>query len=149
MLFRSLQEAEKTHSCARGEFDLWAPRSAAGLVALAFCAARKAAGGWISSGECLALVAEHFIETWKPELQQRKSLQRRILDRDGWLCQVPRCSRAADHVHHVRFRSAGGSDDPSNLTRMCAVHHLQGIHGERIRVSGTAPDNLRWELGAS
>jgi hypothetical protein len=148
-LRRELQEAEKTHSCARGEFDLWAPRSAAGLVALALCAARKAAGRWISSGECLALVAEHFIESWKPEFAQRKTLQRTILDRDGWLCQVPGCSRAADHVHHVRFRSAGGSDDPSNLTSVCSIHHLQGIHRGRIRVWGTAPDNLRWEVGVS
>ncbi|MFL5394593.1 MAG: HNH endonuclease, partial [Myxococcales bacterium] len=147
-LRRELQHAEETHSCARGEFDIWAPRSAAGLVALAFYAARKAAGRWISSGECLAAIASHFIETWNPEaLKHRATLQRKILERDGGVCQVPGCSRAADHVHHIRFRSAGGSDDPRNLTSVCSVHHLQGIHRGRIRVSGTAPNQLRWELG--
>ncbi|MFL5376488.1 MAG: HNH endonuclease, partial [Myxococcales bacterium] len=147
-LRRELQHTEETHSCARGEFDLWAPRSAAGLVALAFYAARKAAGRWISSGECLATIASHFIDTWKPEaLKQRATLQRNILERDGGACQVPGCSRAADHVHHIRFRSAGGSDDPGNLISVCSVHHLQGIHMGRIRVSGTAPDQLQWELG--
>jgi hypothetical protein len=147
-LRRELQQAEETHSCARGEFDLWAPRSAAGVVALAFHAARKAAGRWISSGECLAAIAAHFIETWKPEaLKQRATLQRKILERDGGVCQVPGCSRAADHVHHIRFRSVGGSDDPGNLTSVCSVRRLQGIHRGRIRVSGTAPDQLRCELG--
>ncbi|MFL5407030.1 MAG: HNH endonuclease, partial [Myxococcales bacterium] len=139
---------QETHSCARGEFDLWAPRSAAGLVALSFYAARKAAGRWMPSGECLAAIASHFIETWNPEaLKHRATLQRKILERDGGVCQVPGCSRAADHVHHIRFRSAGGSDDPRNLTSVCSVHHLQGIHRGRIRVSGTAPNQLRWELG--
>jgi hypothetical protein len=30
---------------------------------------------------------------------------------------------------------------------LCAVHHLRGVHMGRLRVSGTAPDRLRWELG--
>ncbi len=33
---------------ARGEFDLWVPRRVGGLLALAFGAARKAAGRWLS-----------------------------------------------------------------------------------------------------
>jgi hypothetical protein len=31
---------------------------------------------------------------------------------------------------------------------LCAVHHLRGVHMGRLRVSGTAPDRLRGELGA-
>jgi len=27
------------------------------------------------------------------------------------------------HVHHLLRRSQGGSDDPSNLATLCAVHH--------------------------
>ena len=46
------------------------------------------------------------------------------------------------------FRSRGGSDDLSNLTSLCAVHHLQGVHKGRIRVSGSAPDQLHWEVGS-
>jgi len=50
-------------------------------------------------------------------------------------------------VHHIVFRSAGGSDDPSNLVSLCATHHLRGVHMGRLRVWGRAPDELHWELG--
>ena len=49
--------------------------------------------------------------------------------------------------HHIVYRSAGGSDDPGNQISLCAAHHLHGVHMGWIRVSGTAPDGLRWELG--
>src|SRR6266850_164872 len=91
--------------------------------------------------------AGHFIEVWKPMLEERNTVQKQVLARDRGLCQVPWCSRAAAHVHHIEFRSAGGSDDPSNLVSLCAVHHLRGVHMGRLRVSGTAPDRLRWEVG--
>jgi hypothetical protein len=29
---------------------------------------------------------------------------------------------------------------------LCAVHHLQGVHMGRIRVWGSAPDQLHWEV---
>jgi hypothetical protein len=61
----------------------------------------------------------------------------------GW-CQVPGCSRAALHVHHVRFRSHGGADVAANLVGLCAAHHLHGIHAGYLRVAGTAPHRLRW-----
>jgi hypothetical protein len=146
-LRRELQEMEKTQLCARGEFQVWAPRKVAGLVAMSFGAARKAAGRWIPGGECLARIAEHFLEVWKPVVEGKPTLSRRILERDKGLCRVPGCSLAANHAHHIRFLSEGGSDDPSNLISLCAAHHLHGVHMGWIRVSGTAPDGLRWELG--
>ena len=66
---------------------------------------------------------------------------------DGWVCQVPGCSRAADDGHHVKFRSQGGSDELKNRTSLCAGHHLRGVHMGWIRVEGEAPDGLRWQLG--
>jgi hypothetical protein len=93
-------------------------------------------------------MAAHFVETWKPALTQANTVQRRVLERDRWSCQVPGCSRPAAHVHHIEFRSAGGSDDPSNLVSLCAAHHLRGVHMGRLRVGGKAPDGLRWELKA-
>ncbi len=36
---------------------------------------------------------------------------------------------------------------PMNLVSLCATHHLRGVHMGRLRVSGTAPDRLHWELG--
>lgn len=73
-------------------------------------------------------------------------MAQRIRIRDKHRCQVPGCSRAAPDTHHVIFLSQGGSDDPSNQTGICAVHHLRGIHDGRMRVTGTAPDGLRWVL---
>jgi len=147
-LRRELQHAEDTRMCARGEFEVWAPRRAAAVIALAFSAARKAARRWISAGECLTRIAEHFIEIWEPTLERRRTLQRQALERDKGLCTVPWCSKAADHAHHIDYRSHGGSDDLSNLTSLCATHHLQGVHKGRIRVTGTAPDQLVWEIVA-
>ncbi|MFL5434503.1 MAG: HNH endonuclease, partial [Myxococcales bacterium] len=145
-LRRELQANEERQMCARGEFEVWAPRRAAAVIALAFSAARKAAGRWISAGECLVRIAQHFIDNWEAALAVRSTLQKRVLERDGYVCTVPGCSRAADHAHHIKFRSRGGSDDLSNLTSLCAVHHLQGVHMGRIRVWGSAPDGLHWEL---
>ncbi|HZR08223.1 MAG TPA: hypothetical protein VFA79_06550, partial [Myxococcales bacterium] len=36
---------------------------------------------------------------------------------------------------------------PSNLVSICAAHHLRGIHGGLLRVTGSAPDGLVWEFG--
>jgi hypothetical protein len=30
---------------------------------------------------------------------------------------------------------------------VCAWHHLRGIHAGLVRASGTAPKEVRWELG--
>ena len=45
------------------------------------------------------------------------------------------------------FRSHQGSDEPGNLTALCAWHHLRGVHGRVLRCTGVAPDGLRFELG--
>jgi len=132
--------------CARGEFEIWAPRSVAEQLLATFRVARKAAGRGLSPGECYVTIAQHFIDTWKAALTQANTVQRRVLERDGWRCTKPGCSRAAAHVHHVEFRSHGGSDEESNLTSVCAAHHLRGIHMERPRVGGKAQDGLRWEV---
>jgi HNH endonuclease len=145
-LQRHLQDGEERQMCARGEFEVWMPRRVAALFLLACRAVRKDAGRWMSPGECLGRMAAHFVDVWKPALTGRSTPQRRILARDKGFCQVRGCSRAADHVHHIEFRSAGGSDDPSNLVSLCATHHLRGIHMGYIRVTGKAPDRLRWEL---
>jgi len=146
-LRRKLEADEERQICARGDFDFRAPRPVGSLLSAALSAARKAAGEWISPGECLRRVAQHFIDVWEEALKEQSNPQRRVLARDKGLCQVPGCSRAAAHVHHLRFRSAGGSDEGWNLVSLCPVHHLRGVHMGRIRVWGRAPDGLVWELG--
>jgi hypothetical protein len=69
-------------------------------------------------------------------------------ERDGFRCTVPGCTARRNlHSHHVRFRSAGGPDQPWNRTTLCAFHHQRGVHGGTLRVRGRAPGALLYELG--
>ena len=146
-LRRALEDAEEAQMCARGELTAWMTVPVAELLKAAFRAARAAAGRWLSPGECLVAIAEHFIETWGPALKQRTTLARRIRERDRHRCTVPGCSRPGGHTHHLTFRSQGGSDAAHNLIAVCAAHHLIGIHEGLIAVSGRAPDALVWQSG--
>jgi hypothetical protein len=90
---------------------------------------------------------DHAIRVWN-ERDGRAQLHHRILERDGWRCAVPGCSSHRNlQVHHVVFRSQGGSDGPDNLITLCAWHHQRGVHGGLVRITGKAPDRLRFELG--
>ncbi len=80
---------------------------------------------------------------WEAEPSHRDP----VFARDGWRCTVPGCSSRRNlHDHHVRYRSRGGGNERGNRTTVCAGHHLHGIHAGFIRVQGTAPTALRWEL---
>jgi hypothetical protein len=146
-LKRILERDEDAQMCARREFRVWVPVHEAALVSAAFQAIRMAAGRPLTSGECIGLIAAHFVEVWKRVGARRMTLQQRILRRDRWLCQVPGCSKAAAHVHHIIPRSAGGTDDEKNLISLCAAHHLHGVHMGWVRVWRVGEDRLRWQLG--
>jgi len=146
-LRRALEEEdEQRQICARKEMDLRMPRSVAFLLASAIAAARKAAGRWIPPSECLRIVAQHFVDTWGPALKRASTVERRVFARDKGYCRKPGCSKAAAHAHHIDYRSHGGSDEPHNRVSLCAVHHLRGVHMGRIRVTGKAHDDLKWEV---
>ena len=146
-LRRELQGKEEAQMCARRQYRVWLPLSVAGLLALTIQAVRKAEGRWLPAGECYARACAHFIEVWKPVLSGPSTVPKRVLRRDRGYCKVPVCSRAAAHAHHIAYRSAGGSDDMTNLTSLCAPHHLRGVHMGRVRIRPVPPDRLRWELG--
>jgi hypothetical protein len=118
----------------------------AGLFEEACRAVMLREGRWMAPAECLAQMCAHFVEAWEGIRERRMTPQRRAIERDQGFCQVPGCSRAAVHAHHVTWRSRGGGDEPENLVSLCAGHHLYGIHRGYIRVSGRAPDGLVWEL---
>ena len=70
-----------------------------------------------------------------------------IYARDRYRCMSPVCNRRDVTPHHLKFRSAGGGDEDENIASLCTWCHLHGVHGGRIRASGTAA-LIHWELGA-
>ncbi len=132
---------------ARGELDLRLPGAVAELLSEALQAAERVSGRWLPPAEGLVLLCGHFIATWRELPRPRRTSSQRVLERDGGWCQVPGCSRAAAHAHHLVYRSRGGGDRPENQIALCAAHHLHGVHGGRLRVEGLAPDQLTWILG--
>lgn len=146
-LRRLADAAEDAQMCARREVALRVPSRVGALVRAAFRAAREVAGRWLTRGECLVELAAHFVATWEGAIPPRRTRSARAIARDGGLCQVPGCSAAATHGHHIIPRSAGGSDEGWNRTGLCPPHHLHGVHAGYVRVRGRAPDGLVWELG--
>ncbi len=144
---RALEGAAHRQMWRAGELRAVVPGEVDALLADALRAARAVAGGGLTPGEALVALAVHFVRTWKGEVARRIRATHRVILRDGGFCQVPGCSRAADHVHHVVRRSAGGPLEPWNELSLCAVHHLRGVHGGTIRIAGTAPWGLRFALG--
>ena len=145
-LAREAEAEEEAQTCARGELSWRLPVRVFSLLEAAIRAAQAAAGRFITAGEALEAIAEHFIATWTPLLAERNTVQKRVLARDKGWCQAPGCSRAALQAHHVRFRSHLGPTAPPNLTSLCAAHHLHGVHAGYLRVTGVAPHRLRWSF---
>src|SRR5574342_609973 len=145
-LTRAIAGAEHAQACARGRIELRMPREPARLLHAVLRALSGAIRETIEPDECLWLMARHFIETWEPLLRGRSTPSRRSREQNQGFCTTPGCSRPSAQDHHLVFRSHGGSDDPGNRTPVCAPHHLRGIHGGRLSVSGTAPDRLVWRL---
>jgi hypothetical protein len=94
----------------------------------------------------LEMLLDHFLITWLS--LTNKERHHRVLVRDGFRCTIPGCSSRRNlHVHHLVFRSHGGSDEDWNLTTLCLGHHVKGVHEGHITVEGTAPDGLTIQLG--
>lgn len=82
--------------------------------------------------------------------EEYKRLCIKILQRDGWRCRVPTCrSRKNSHVHHAKFRSAGGGDEESNLMIVCLDHHEMIHRGELVVLakSGDIEDEIDTNVG--
>ena len=101
----------------------------------------------LTPGELWVVIAAHCLETWRPEVEHLLKKTDKAIIRDGWRCQVPGCSGAAAHLHHIRYRSHGGSNERWNLVSLCVAHHLAGVHQGYIEISGHAPDGLVFLLG--
>jgi hypothetical protein len=71
--------------------------------------------------------------------------ERLVLERAQHRCEVPGC-RSSKHltIHHIVFRSHGGSHAAWNLVVLCNGHHRL-LHVGFLRITGRAPDNLLFE----
>jgi hypothetical protein len=147
---RDSTEAEARRDRALGLRRIWGPKEAMEMLALAVSAAMARDPG-LSAGEALAVLADHYVSTWERTRKRRRTPRWReeVLARTGGLCAAPGCTRAAEHVHHVVFRSEGGSDEPSNLVGLCWVHHQRGVHFGVLTVTGRAGERLVWRLPGS
>jgi hypothetical protein len=128
-----------------------APQPVARFFRAVICSVRRqierVTGRLPTEGEAFEAMLDHALEAWgHPHAKVRR--EHRVFERDGWRCTVPGCSSYRNlHDHHIRYRSAGGSDALSNRTTLCAWHHQRGVHAGRVRICGRAPEGLRIELG--
>ena len=146
---------EERQNRAAGIRRLWGPKDAAQTVTDAILSAQTvwlaARGATIGAGEALALIALHFLKVChrhRPPHKMRPA-RREVLLRHGGLCAVPGCSCPAKHVHHITFRSRGGTKDVTNEVALCAGHHVHGIHRGYLAVTGLPGERLIWRLGTA
>jgi hypothetical protein len=64
----------------------------------------------------------------KPSLPIR--IRRLVRERDANVCRF--CGIRGQEVHHIQYRSSGGSDEPSNLILLCNEHHAL-VHSNKRR----------------
>lgn len=96
-------------------------------------------------GSFVAFVTRATLDVWRSHA--RSPAYGDIYLRDRYRCQSPVCRRRHVTPHHIVFRSRGGGEEPTNLISLCDRCHLDLVHGGHLRVSGLAPDDLRWEVG--
>jgi hypothetical protein len=131
----------------RTRIRFWAPHEVASLWHEAFAVCRQRAGRPLGDGECVLAILDSFLATWSVRAGPAWRRRYRIFERDGWRCRVPGCTAQRNlQVHHVRFRSRGGSDDDANLAVLCATHHLQCIHRDHLRCHVLPDGLLAWEF---
>lgn len=70
-----------------------------------------------------------------------------VLNRDNYTCQYCKGKHKNSklEVHHIVFRSQGGSDEESNLITLCHTCH-KDLHSEKInpKLSGKTKGNLKY-----
>lgn len=57
-------------------------------------------------------------------------VRRNVRARDGQVCRF--CGQRGQQVHHIQYRSSGGSDEPSNLILLCDEHHTLVHSNKRV-----------------
>jgi hypothetical protein len=120
------------------------PASSALEAARMFSSRRLPIPAWVG----LLALLEDFVETWDDPRAHPVRRSDTVYVRDGWRCSAPGCtSRRNLEDHHLRYRSRGGGDEPSNRTCLCRFHHQKGEHGTLASCEGKAPLEITWRIG--
>src|SRR5262245_41130667 len=70
--------------------------------------------------------------------------RRLVMRRHHRRCAAPGCRNATfTDVHHVVFRSEGGTHDPDRLIVLCSAHH-HAVHNGAMRIEGTWSGGFRF-----
>ena len=130
---------------------IWGPEVCMETVEAAIAVAKRVilleTGLRITDGEALGVVAAHFEDEWRDPVRRKRMspLRREVFGRTKGICANPTCSNAADHSHHIVYRSKKGPDEAWNLCGMCFSCHRR-IHKGRMKVTGRAGERLIWRI---
>jgi hypothetical protein len=149
---RETTAREDKRNRAMGIRRVWAPSDVMQTITAAIVSAQRwseSRGRRIDEAEALVLVADHFVEVWsKHRRKHRTKAREAVFRRTQGRCSVPGCSLPGRHMHHIRYRSHGGTDDPSETTLLCIPHHLRAVHMGFLKVEGRAGERLIWHFGS-
>ncbi|MEZ4336466.1 MAG: HNH endonuclease signature motif containing protein [Sandaracinaceae bacterium] len=101
------------------------------------------ASGWPGSFVTFLVLA--YFDAWGPRFLEGNRWKE-LHDRDRHRCLSPVCESRNTTNHHVRYRAHGGGDEAENQITLCEFCHLEGEHGGRLRVRGTA-SRPEWWIG--
>ena len=86
----------------------------------------------------IAKISNPNIKKWDYQKGNQKgfyNVKAYVLHRDGYQCKKCKTKKDKLHVHHVVFRSNGGTDTPSNLITLCEDCHDR-LHNGEFEIKG-------------
>jgi 5-methylcytosine-specific restriction endonuclease McrA len=78
------------------------------------------------------------IRKWEYQKGNKKgfyNIKAYILHRDGYQCQKCKTKKGKLHIHHIVFRSNGGTNSPENLIVLCHTCHDK-VHNGEFEIKG-------------
>ena len=143
-------EIMQTSAQLRGRMriQIWLPTEIAEDVRVLIHAVRRELGPRAPTWWAFTILFWNGAQEWTKQDPETIPTEEPILRRDGYRCMAPCCGkRSRLEIHHVRFRSRGGSDAKENKISLCATDHRGIIHDGHAHLSGRAPQSLLWKLG--
>ena len=99
---------------------------------------------------CLAVMAAHFLEVYGgADDHVKRSLARRVIQRDEYTCGAPECLRRGGlEADHIELRSRRSPSVAWNEASLCGAHHRHIKHElGALTLYGKAPGDLWVRMG--